>query len=68
MTVTARMAPAWITMLKTSERCPRPSFSAISRWPVLEMGKNSVTPSITPNRIDLQQVVHGWSELRSTRA
>jgi hypothetical protein len=27
------------------------SFSAIVRWPVLEIGRNSVTPSIAPRMI-----------------
>ena len=27
------------------------SFSAIVRWPVLEIGRNSVTPSIAPRTI-----------------
>src|SRR4051812_48792145 len=49
------MAPTWMTAVKPM----RPSLglsslsrpmtcSAISRWPVLEIGRNSVTPSTTP--------------------
>ncbi|MNN87217.1 hypothetical protein D3C81_2047370 [compost metagenome] len=35
-------------MLKKSERVPSQCW-AISRWPVLEMGRNSVRPSRMPN-------------------
>src|SRR5690606_24753293 len=47
--VMARMAPAWMTMLKKSERAPS-QYWAISRWPVLEIGRNSVRPSRMPSR------------------
>src|SRR5690606_13135310 len=47
--VIARIAPAWITMLKKSERAPSQCW-AISRWPVLETGRNSVSPSRMPSR------------------
>jgi hypothetical protein len=43
MKVTARMAPAWMTMLNMSERWPS-HCSAMIRWPVLEIGRNSVIP------------------------
>jgi hypothetical protein len=42
------MAPAWMPMLNRSERWPS-QRSAISRWPVLEIGRNSVMPSMTPS-------------------
>src|SRR5690606_31425786 len=47
--VIARIAPAWITMLKKSERAPSQCW-AISRWPVLDTGRNSVSPSRMPSR------------------
>src|SRR5687767_12396559 len=50
MTTTASMAPDWIAMLNRSERSPS-QCCAISRWPVLEIGRNSVTPSMTPSRM-----------------
>src|SRR6185312_14007191 len=43
----ARMAPAWMTTLNSSERSPS-QCSAISRCAVLEMGRNSVMPSMMP--------------------
>src|SRR5690348_14780886 len=47
MSTMARMAPAWMVTLKSSERSPR-KRSAISRCPVLEIGRNSVMPSMMP--------------------
>src|SRR5690606_38245874 len=47
--VIARIAPAWITMLKKSERAPSQCW-AISRCPVLDTGRNSVSPSRMPSR------------------
>src|SRR3546814_9745036 len=41
----ARMAPAWIEMLNRSLRWPSQCW-AISRCPVLEIGRNSVMPSM----------------------
>jgi hypothetical protein len=46
------MAPSWITMSKTlpfSSFTPRRSETMI-RWPVEEIGRNSVRPSTTPSR------------------
>src|SRR6185437_15881944 len=43
----ARMAPAWMTTLNSSERSPS-QCSAISRCAVLETGRNSVMPSMMP--------------------
>ena len=48
--ITARMAPVWIAMSKTlafSSSNPS-SAPARIRWPVLEIGRNSVRPSTTP--------------------
>ncbi|MNI65888.1 hypothetical protein D3C73_1214160 [compost metagenome] len=45
---TARIAPAWMMMLKKSDRAPSQCW-AISRWPVLEIGRNSVKPSRMPS-------------------
>src|SRR5665213_2690939 len=47
MNTTARMAPAWMATLNNSERSPS-QCSAISRWPVLDTGRNSVIPSMMP--------------------
>jgi hypothetical protein len=46
---TARAAPDWMVMLNRSD-CwgSQWEFSARSRWPVDEMGRNSVTPSMMP--------------------
>src|SRR5678815_427378 len=47
---TASIAPVWITRLNTVERssvAPIRSAARI-RWPVLEIGRNSVRPSTTP--------------------
>src|SRR3546814_18443080 len=44
----ARMALAWIEMLNRSLRWPSQCW-AISRCPVLEIGRNSVMPSMMPS-------------------
>src|SRR5471032_764753 len=41
-------APHWMTTLNRSLSVTRRSFSAMSRWPVEEMGMNSVNPSTIP--------------------
>src|SRR5581483_10480647 len=45
---TAITAPPWITTLKRSLWCGS-QCSAMSRWPVEEMGRNSVIPSTIPS-------------------
>src|SRR6201989_3317170 len=52
MKVTARIAPAWMATLNRSDRAPS-QRSAMSRWPVLDMGRNSVIPSTIPRRMAL---------------
>ena len=52
------MAPTWITAVKAvtpaSSTLSPSSFSRIVRCPVLDTGRNSVTPSMTPRRIACQ--------------
>ena len=48
----ATMAPNWMIAVKavtagSSTGCPS-SFSAMVRWPVLDTGRNSVSPSTIP--------------------
>src|SRR5690606_23180592 len=45
----ATIAPDWMAMLNRSLRGPSQCW-AISRWPVLEIGRNSVRPSRMPRR------------------
>ena len=62
--ITARMAPVWMAMSKTlalSSSNPS-SAPARMRWPVLEIGRNSVRPSTMPITAALA------SNTRSTRA
>jgi hypothetical protein len=48
--ITARMAPVWMAMSNTLALASSKPSSAPARirWPVLEMGRNSVRPSTTP--------------------
>ena len=48
--ITARMAPVWMAMSKTLAFSPVKSSSEAARirWPVDEIGRNSVSPSTTP--------------------
>ena len=51
--ITARMAPTWMIAVNavtpgSSTFSPR-SPSAMARWPVLDTGRNSVTPSRMPS-------------------
>ena len=48
--ITAKIAPVWIAMSNTLAFSPsKPSSEpARIRWPVLETGRNSVSPSTTP--------------------
>ena len=48
--MTARMAPVWMAMAKTlAFSSSQPSSELVRmRWPVLEMGRNSVRPSTMP--------------------
>ena len=46
----ASTAPLWIKTVKCSERFPS-HCSASKRWPVEEMGRNSVMPSMRPSRM-----------------
>lgn len=60
-TMEAIIAPTWMiavnaVMLGSSTVCPR-SFSTTVRWPVLEMGRNSVTPSTMPRRMASHQLI-----------
>ncbi len=52
---TAATAPTWMiavnAVMSASSMLKPSSFSAIVRWPVLEIGRNSVTPSIAPRTI-----------------
>ena len=52
---TAATAPIWmiaVNAVTSASSMLKPiSFSATVRWPVLEIGRNSVTPSITPSTI-----------------
>ncbi len=54
-TTTAAIAPIWMTAVNAvtaGSSMERPSsFSAIVRWPVLETGRNSVSPSTMPRMI-----------------
>ena len=49
---TARMAPSWMAMLNTAWlSASKPMrLPATIRWPVLEMGRNSVRPSMMPRK------------------
>src|SRR3954447_25832150 len=51
--MTAKIAPTWITAVKAvteSESVCRPRIrSVMVRWPVLDTGRNSVSPSTTPS-------------------
>src|SRR5437870_8025527 len=47
MSTIAMIAPDWIATLNSSERSPS-HCSAMSRCPVLEIGRNSVMPSMMP--------------------
>jgi len=70
MPSTARMAPIWMTMVKSSAAAlslPSPIFmsrSAMSRWPVELTGRYSVRPSTTPSTtafgvVSVSEVVAG---------
>src|SRR5439155_23688577 len=67
MSTSARIAPDWIATLNSSERPPS-HCSAMSRCPVLEIGRNSVMPSMMP-RMTVLRVSDTWtSRLQSLRA
>jgi len=50
--MTAAIAPIWMTAVNPvtagSSTCSPRTCSAIVRWPVLEIGRNSVRPSTMP--------------------
>src|SRR5688572_6807839 len=51
------MAPVWITRLNASQRSPVASSRSAARirWPVLEIGRNSVSPSTMPRTTALSR-------------
>src|SRR4051794_33123340 len=49
---TATVAPSWITAVKAEPGSSQPTNAGtIRRWPVLEIGRNSVSPCTTPRTI-----------------
>src|SRR5688572_8447341 len=55
-----------MAMLNRSERRPS-QCSAMSRWPVLEIGRNSVMPSMTPSSRAYRRSMRKTDPARGTR-
>src|SRR3954471_10924242 len=63
------MAPVWMTMLKTFQRSSFASSRspARMRWPVLEIGRNSVSPSTMPRMTALIRMARSIFSLLSKK-
>ena len=62
------MVPSWITAVKAAPGSSQPaSAGTIRRWPLEEIGRNSVSPWTTPRTSassDDMRASYGWRRLR----
>ena len=63
---TASSVPIWITAVNAAPGSPQPNSSGkIRRWALLEIGRNSVSPWMSPEDDGLEEVDHEAASLRA---